>query len=144
MTPVALLAACLLTYGASPYGTMAPGTYANGVSAYSHHCAQNVPYPPASVGYTIAEVPAVGEIGLSGRVVRPGDYAYYPGMTVSSVIGDAGSFASEADYQNIEIVRQTPDGEQVYSLSWLINWHRFILLEPGDTLIVPDRSLRTY
>ena len=135
MSQALALTALLLTYG---YGTVP-----DGASSYTNpHIF--APALPTNAGYEIMEVVPVGTVSVRGNVVRPGEYDYYPGMTIESAIGNAGSFLDGADYDGIQIVRLTPDGEKTYVATWWVHWQRLVLLKPGDALVVPNRNLASY
>lgn len=128
------LAVVLSTYSHLPSPTT--GTYQSGRIF--------APALPSAAGYEIVEAEPVGTVAVVGNVLHPGEYDYYPGMTIESVIGDAGSFRNSTDYENLEIVRMTAEGEKSYTASWFIHWQRLVLLKPGDVLIIPNRSLVSY
>ncbi|MDO8588508.1 MAG: SLBB domain-containing protein [Armatimonadota bacterium] len=131
MIPTVLLAASIFSYGGGDTRPPYTGTYPE--SAY-------VRVMPTNAGYELPEVAKLGTVTVTGKVVRPGTYYLYPGMTLSDLIGEAGSFVHEADYDDIRLVRQTRDGELTYSLSWLRQWQRLALLKPGDVVTVTDRG----
>lgn len=128
MTPFVLLSAVLLGLGTSP----SPSLYA-GYAERPH-----AGYAITVSGFELAEEQVTGAIRVSGRVARPGTYAYYPGMTVSDAIGKAGSFLSRADYEEIRVVRPGEGRDVCFRLSYNIMPHRLALLKPGDTVVVPD------
>ena len=128
MISTILLAASLLTYG--NYAALPTDTNSYPTSMIQERAL------PANVGYELLQ-PMRGTVTLSGYVVRTGEYGFYPGMTVDNLIGQAGSFVSPGDVQHMILVRPTPEGRDVFRLSWLIQYQRQILLHPGDKLIVP-------
>ena len=134
MIPTVLLVVSILSYGGGDTRPPYLGTYPESVY---------VRIMPTNNGYELPEVIELGTVTIVGKVVRPGTYYLYPGMVLSDLIGQAGSFVHEADHQDIRIVRDTPNGELTYSLSWLQHWQREVLLKPGDVVIVPDRSFST-
>jgi polysaccharide export outer membrane protein len=77
-----------------------------------------------------------------GKLTRPGPYPLAPGMTVMQALSAAGGFAEWADTKNILIVRR--DGGKEAQLRFNFkeftsgeNLQQNILLNPGDTLVVP-------
>jgi len=95
---------------------------------------------PANGGYTIAETPLDTTVSIQGNVVRPGEYPYQAGLTLDVLVSQSGSFTHVPDYENIRIQR----GPTTYSLNYRIKWQRLVLLEPGDVIVVPDRTLWNY
>jgi len=78
-----------------------------------------------------------------GGVVRAGAYPLLPGMTVLQAISAAGGFTGFADTKAIRVMR-TVDGKQV---ELPFDYHAVlkgtkssenILLNPGDTIVVPE------
>jgi len=77
-----------------------------------------------------------------GKVLRPGPYVLEPNMTVLQSLSAAGGFAEWADTKNILIIRRKGNKE----VQFRFNYNQFIsgdrleqniLLEPGDTVVVP-------
>lgn len=92
---------------------------------------------PANPGYEIARAPENAAVSIQGNVVRPGEYEYQSGLTLDILVSRSGSFTSVPDYENIQIQRNGT----TYSLNYRIKWQRLVVLEPGDVVVVPDRSL---
>ncbi len=77
-----------------------------------------------------------------GKLTRPGPYALAPGMTVMQALSAAGGFAEWADPKNILIVRREGGKETQLRFNYKEftsgeNLQQNILLNPGDTLVVP-------
>jgi hypothetical protein len=130
-----LLAMALVSYSGSTTIPYAAGSTSSII--------QPAPTVPANTGYELIPPPRHATVTLAGNVVKPGEYCFFPGMTVADLIGIGGSFVHQADYENLRIVRETPYGDEVYVLNWNAQWQTQILLHPDDWLVVPDRSLRT-
>jgi len=130
-----LLAMTLITYGG---GTTIPHA-----AGQTYSMVRSERTLPANTGYELVPPTRHATVTLAGNVVRPGEYCFFPGMTVADLVATGGSFVHEADYENLRIVRETPYGDEVYILNWKQQWQTEVLLHPGDVLVVPDRSLRT-
>jgi len=97
---------------------------------------------PAPVGSGVLLSSPAAQVAVTGKVAYPGAYTYVPGTTLSHVLGAAGMFIRGASYDEILIFRRgSNSAAATYVLSWNIAWHRNVQLEPGDEVIVPDRSL---
>jgi len=70
---------------------------------------------------------------ILGEVTNPGQYPYVANMTVETAIAIAGGYAPRADKSKVEITRNTP-GQQMHG-----NVPRTFPLNPGDTIVVPER-----
>jgi polysaccharide export outer membrane protein len=79
---------------------------------------------------------------VSGEVLRAGAFPLIPGMTVLQALSSAGGFSPFADVKKIHILR-TRDGKQVelpFNYRDVLKGDRpeqNIVLEPGDTIVVP-------
>lgn len=80
---------------------------------------------------------------ILGEVGRPGAFPLLPRMTVLQALSSAGGFSQFANLRNIYVLRQAEDGKQVkmpFNYRDVLRGNRpeqNILLEPGDTIIVP-------
>ena len=77
-----------------------------------------------------------------GKVTRPGPYPLAPGMTVMQALSTAGGFAEWADPKSILIVRREGGKETHLRFNYKEftsgeNLQQNILLNPGDTIVVP-------
>ena len=77
-----------------------------------------------------------------GQVTRPGPYPLAPDMTVIQALSVAGGFAEWADNKNILIIRREGGKESQINFNYRDfvsgrNPAQNILLEPGDTIVVP-------
>jgi len=77
-----------------------------------------------------------------GKLLRPGPYPLAPGMTVMQALSAAGGFAEWADPKSILIVRREGGKETQLRFNYKEftsgeNLQQNILLNPGDTIVVP-------
>jgi polysaccharide export outer membrane protein len=77
-----------------------------------------------------------------GKVSRPGPYPIASNMTVLQALSSAGGFTEWADTKNILIVRRRADKEVQIPFNYKgftsgQNLEQNILLQPGDTIVVP-------
>jgi len=77
-----------------------------------------------------------------GKIVRPGPYPLSPDMTVLQALSTAGGFAEWADEKGILIIRREGGKETQIRFNYKEfiagkNAEQNILLEPGDTIVVP-------
>lgn len=77
-----------------------------------------------------------------GKVTKPGPYPMAPDMTVLQALSAAGGFTEWAETKFVKVVRRVNNKETMYGF----NYQDFIagkdlgqniLLEPGDTIVVP-------
>ncbi len=77
-----------------------------------------------------------------GKLLRPGPYSLAPDMTVLQALSTAGGFTEWAETKYVKVVRRVKNKETMY----LFNYQDFIegknlgqniMLEPGDTIVVP-------
>lgn len=82
-------------------------------------------------------VHVIGEVARSGPISLAGD------QRVLDVISRAGGFSPYADKKNVKVIRNGPDGEVTYGF----DYDAYVsgaapgsnmLLQPGDTVVVPD------
>lgn len=82
------------------------------------------------------------QIYTIGKVNNPGPYPLAPEMTVLQALSTAGGFTEWADTEDVMVVRRTDNKETIKKF----NYQDFIkgkkpeqniLLEPGDTIVVP-------
>jgi polysaccharide biosynthesis/export protein len=79
---------------------------------------------------------------VTGEVTRPGAFPLLPNMTVLQALTSAGGFTQFARIKNIYVLR-TENGKQVkhpFNYKDVVNGKRAednILLQPGDTIVVP-------
>lgn len=130
-----LLALALVTYGGNSTIPFAAGSESSVI--------QPAPTVPANTGYEIVPPVENSTVSLAGNISHPGEYPFYPGMTVADLISLGGSFVHDTDYENLRIVRETPNGDDVYYLNWNVHWQTEILLHPDDVLVVPYKGLQT-
>jgi len=97
---------------------------------------------------TAPEVPVIVKESRSqviytvGKLLRPGPYPLAPGMTVMQALSAAGGFAEWADPKSIMIVRREGGKETQLRFNYKEftsgeNLQQNILLNPGDTIVVP-------
>ncbi len=79
------------------------------------------------------EVVAYRPFFILGEVVRPGQYAYQPGMTVLTAVAVGGGFTYRAVKDHFSIVRQT-DGR---AIEYAADRQSFV--QPGDVINVYER-----
>ena len=77
-----------------------------------------------------------------GKVARPGPYSLTSSMTIVQALSTAGGFTEWADQKNIVIVRRQAGREIQIPFNYKEftsgqNLERNILLQPGDTIVVP-------
>jgi polysaccharide biosynthesis/export protein len=77
-----------------------------------------------------------------GNVGRPGPYPLEADMTVLQVLSVAGGFTEWADRKFVMVVRRTNGKETMFRFNYQDfisgkNLENNILLEPGDTIVVP-------
>ena len=77
-----------------------------------------------------------------GKVNKPGPYPLDASMTVLQALSVAGGFAEGADTINVIIVRRTIGKETMYRFNYQDfiagkNLNQNLVLEPGDTIVVP-------
>jgi polysaccharide export outer membrane protein len=77
-----------------------------------------------------------------GKVTRPGPYPLAPDMTVVQALSVAGGFTEWADMKNILIIRREGGKETQIKFNYKEftggdNLGQNILLNPGDTIVVP-------
>ena len=77
-----------------------------------------------------------------GKVSRPGPYPLTSGMTILQALSIAGGFTEWADQKNILIVRRQAGKEVQIPFNYKQftsgeNLDKNILLQPGDTIVVP-------
>ncbi len=93
------------------------------------------------VTVTVAEINSQ-RVYVTGEVMRPGAQPLLPGMTVLQALTSAGGFTQFAKIKSIYVLR-TEDGKQVkhpFNYKNVINGKKpgdNILLQPGDTIVVP-------
>jgi len=79
---------------------------------------------------------------VTGEVTRPGAFPLLPNMTILQALTSAGGFTKFARIKNIYVLR-TESGKQVkhpFNYKDVVNGKRAednILLQPGDTIVVP-------
>jgi polysaccharide biosynthesis/export protein len=81
-------------------------------------------------------------IYIIGQVTKPGPYPLAPDMTVVQALSAAGGFAQWADNKNIVIIRREGGKETQIKFNYRDfiggrNLAQNILLQPGDTIVVP-------
>lgn len=77
-----------------------------------------------------------------GKVIKPGQVSMTGPMTVLDALSVAGGLDKFADYNNIKVLRNTPQGQKAIPIHYgqLIRGERLesnITLNPGDTVLVP-------
>jgi len=80
---------------------------------------------------------------IGGGVVRSGQIELQRNTRIVEAIAVMGGFTPFAKKRRIQILRDTPDGQVEYSFDYIafidgIAPDSNFLLEPGDTIIVPD------
>lgn len=79
---------------------------------------------------------------IIGKIKRPGTYPLSPDMTVLQALAVTGGLEEWADKDSIRIIRRSSGKESVILFDYNkvmngANLEQNILLEPGDTIIVP-------
>jgi polysaccharide biosynthesis/export protein len=79
---------------------------------------------------------------IIGKVARPGEFELRYDMDVIKAIAVAGGLATFAKEGDIKILRRTPDGPREFKFDYgkFMDGHdrdANILLQPGDTIVVP-------
>jgi len=79
---------------------------------------------------------------IIGKIKRPGTYPLSPDMTVLQALAVTGGLEEWADKDSIRIIRRSGGKESVILFDYNkvmsgVNLEQNILLEPGDTIIVP-------
>lgn len=93
------------------------------------------------VTVTVTEINSK-RVYVTGEVIRPGAQPLLPSMTVLQALTSAGGFTQFAKIKGIYVLR-TEDGKQVkhpFNYKSVVNGKKpddNILLQPGDTIIVP-------
>ena len=82
------------------------------------------------------------EVYITGQVGKPGGYPLLGPMSVLQLIARAGGLSQFADRKGVFVLRQTGGGKERYSFNYkdVISGKRpeqDILLQPGDTVVVP-------
>ena len=82
------------------------------------------------------------QIYTIGKVTRPGPYSLAPDMTVLQALSTAGGFTEWAETKYVMVVRRINNKETMYRFNYQDfiegkNLTQNILLEPGDTIVVP-------
>jgi len=82
-------------------------------------------------------------IYVLGEVETPGELIMNPRLDVMQALSRAGGTTSFADLNKIIIIRRDGDSQRVFRFSYREvakgeNLHQNILLEPGDTIVVPE------
>lgn len=81
-------------------------------------------------------------IFVMGQVAGPGQYPYRGGVTVLQAITTAGGFTKYANPRKVRVVRDHGEGREVFvvNVSSITkgNGEKDILLQPGDTVVVPE------
>ena len=77
-----------------------------------------------------------------GKINSPGPYPLAPDMTVLQALSTAGGFTEWADTKYVMVVRRINKKETMYRFNYQDfiegkNLEQNILLEPGDTIVVP-------
>jgi len=95
------------------------------------------------------EVPSgINSITLFGDIVHAGTYDFQKGMRLLDLISQATGFQDGANYGRIKIFRGTYPNVRVFTVSFkdVFKGHMEsnILMEPGDIVFIPKRSLWTY
>ena len=77
-----------------------------------------------------------------GKVARPGPYALAPDMTVLKALSTAGGFTEWAETKYVKVVRRVNNKQIMLPFNYQDfiegkNLVQNILLEPGDTIVVP-------
>ncbi|MGD9157961.1 MAG: polysaccharide biosynthesis/export family protein [Desulfobacteraceae bacterium] len=77
-----------------------------------------------------------------GKINSPGPYPLEAGMTVLQALSVAGGFTEWADSKNIRIVRRLKGKEAMFGFNYQDfiagkNLGQNLLLEPGDTIVIP-------
>lgn len=92
-------------------------------------------------------VPELPRIYVLGAVTRPGGFpfSFQERMTVAKAVGLGGGFAPGSDPDRITLIRDDGTGQRVYvvnfgALTRNRNIEANVLLQPNDTLIVPERD----
>jgi len=90
------------------------------------------------------EVIEAGKISIIGQVQRPGSYPFRRGMTLMEAIGIAGGFRDIANIDGTSIVRAQEGKKRsiirirVSDITKRGDKSKDILLQPGDTIVVPE------
>lgn len=78
-----------------------------------------------------------------GEVLRSGPVPLTTPMRITDAVSMAGGFGPFADKKDVKLIRRTPEGEQEFGF----NYDAYVagrapgtnlLLQPGDTVVVPD------
>jgi polysaccharide export outer membrane protein len=77
--------------------------------------------------------PKAANVYVAGHVARPGPYRYEEGLTVLKVLNQAGGVTERGSEGRVKIVRFT-DGKKIEQKAKPTD-----VLEPEDTLVVPER-----
>lgn len=94
------------------------------------------------VNIQVAEIHS-RQVFITGEIARPGIYPLTTPTTVLQLIAQAGGFSPFAKRKNIVILRKQDDGQQVrlpFNYKEVVrgrNSEENILLQPGDTVVVP-------
>ena len=70
---------------------------------------------------------------IMGEVVKPGEYPFINGLTVTNAVATAGGFTYRANIHRVFVRGQAENGEHVVTLNGLTPVH------PGDTIRIPER-----
>ena len=79
---------------------------------------------------------------IIGKIAKPGEYAIDYPVTVLQAIARSGGFLEWAKQEEIEIVRRTGNEEKIIPFDYTAfssgkNMEQNIVIQPGDTIIVP-------
>ena len=83
------------------------------------------------------------KFNVMGEVIRPGSYALSTTTTIVDAIATAGGFRDFAKKKSVYVLHQRPDGTEArlsFNYSTFIkgkNPKQNILLQPGDTVVIP-------
>lgn len=91
-------------------------------------------------------------ISVTGEVVKPGEFDYIDGFTLSQYIAGAGGVREAANMKNARITRLSASGAKVITIDMNRVVHDGrrdldLILEPGDTVTIPRKwfySFRDY
>lgn len=91
-------------------------------------------------------------ISVTGEVVKPGEFDYVDGFTLSQYVAGAGGMREAANVKNTRITRLSASGAKVITIDMnrVVNEGRRdldLVLEPGDTVTIPRKwfySFRDY